>query len=107
MQERKRPGQGDISAPTHGDYTDWDNPEDEQLEEAAPEGYYDDEDAELDEDEELDPDDPDYDLTEAAGYADWEPRSGSGSFFLPQWVIVALSILLILALLLPALRWFG
>ncbi|MBI2913251.1 MAG: hypothetical protein HYY03_04970 [Chloroflexi bacterium] len=105
MQERKRPGEGDISGPTRGDYTDWDNPEDQEWEEAAPEGYYDDEDAALDDGEELDPDDPDYDLSEAAGYADWEPSERS--FFLPQWVIVALSILLILALLLPALRWFG
>src|SRR3989304_5274949 len=106
MQERRRrPGkdaqEGDISGPTRGDFTDWDNPEDEPEE--APEGYYDEE----DEDEEIGPDDPDYDLSEGAGYSGWEPRSGSGSFFLPQWVIVALSLLLILALLLPALRWFG
>ncbi len=99
MQERKRqPGKGDIRGPTRGDYSDWDNPEDEREE--APEGYYDEE----EEDEEIGPDDPDYDLSEAAGYSGWEPPERS--FFLPQWVIVALSLLLILALLLPLLRWF-
>ncbi len=110
MEERERPEGGDIRGPRHGDpsarlragFTDWDNPEDEDLEE-APEGYYDDEDAD---DEEVGPDDPDYDLSESAGYAGWEPAKG-GRFPLPQWVIVAVSLLLILALLLPALRWFG
>ena len=103
MRERERPqGGGDIRGPSRGDYTDWDNPEDEDVEE-APEGYYDEED---DDEEEVGPDDPDYDLSEAAGYADWEPASDR-QFPLPQWVIVAVSLLLILALVLPALRWFG
>ncbi len=107
MQEpERRPGkgakEGDVSGPTRGDFTDWDNPEDEEWEE-TPEGYYDDEDD--GDEEEIGPDDPDYDLSEGAGYAGWEPPQRS--FFLPQWVIVAMSLLLILALLLPALRWFG
>jgi hypothetical protein len=99
MREPERPGGGDIRGPTHGDFTDWDNPEDE-LEE-VPEGYYDEEgDGEFD----LDPDDPDYDLSEGAGYAGWEaPRGGIG---IPQWVLIALSLLLILAILLPALLQF-
>ncbi len=69
------------------------------------EGYEEEEDA--DEGYSIGEDDPDYDLSETAGYRDWEPRSRSGSFFLPQWIIVAISLLLILTLLLPALRWFG
>ena len=49
MQERdRRPGEGDVRGPTKGDFSgeqfsDWDNPEDEV--EDAPEGYYDDEEA--------------------------------------------------------------
>ena len=101
MQERdRRPGEGDIRGPSRGDFSDWDNPEDEL--EDDPEGYYDDE---LDEEPELSPDDPDYDLSEAAGYPGWEPPERR--LLLPGWVIVAISLLLILSLLLPALRWFG
>jgi len=78
MQERdRRPGEGDVRGPTRGDFTDWDNPEDE-IEE-APEGYYDEE---LDEEYELGPEDPDY---------------------VPFWVIVAISLLFIFAMLLPVL----
>ena len=101
MQERERRGKsgGDIRGPVHGDFTDWDNPEDEEEREDAPEGYYDDED---EGDEALGPDDPDYDLSEAAGYAGWEPPERD--FFVPRWFVVAVSLLLILALLLPALR---
>lgn len=101
MRERKRQGEGDVRGPTRGDFTDWDNPEDEWEE--APEGYYEEDGDE--EWEELDPDDPDYDLSEEAGYSGWEPPERS--FFLPQWVILAVSLLLILALLLPALRFFS
>lgn len=92
MQERRRPGQGDITGATRGDFTDWDNPEDED----APEGYYDDED-----DDTYIPDetDPDFDLSEAHGYSDWEPRRVGGPF--PGWVIAAVSILLIIAILIP------
>jgi hypothetical protein len=93
-QERRR---GDIPGPEHGDFTDWDNPED--FEEDAPEGYY-----EEDEGEDTyvpGPDDPDYDLSEAAGYAGWEaPRSES---VFPRWIIVVASLLLILAILTPVL----
>ncbi len=109
MQERdRRPGEGaqtgssggDIRGPTRGDFSDWDNPEDEL--EDAPEGYYDEE---LDEELELTPDDPDYDLSEAAGYSG---REGSGRRTgIPRWLIVALSLLLILSILLPALLRFN
>ena len=92
MQKRRR---GDISGPQDGDFVDWDNPED--SEDDTPEGYY---------DNEEDggsyipgPDDPDYDLSEAAGYAGWQPSRRAGVF--PQWVIVAVSLLLILAILTP------
>jgi hypothetical protein len=73
-------------------FRDWDNPED--FDEGAPEGYYDDED---DEDDSYvpGPDDPDYDLSEAAGYSGWEAPEHRG--ILPQWVIAAVSILLIVA----------
>ncbi len=95
MHER-RPG-GDIRGPAHGDYTDWDNPEDEEY---APEGYYDEED---DEDDSYvpGPDDPDYDLSEAAGYREWD--APERETLIPRWLIVTLSILLILAILTPLL----
>jgi len=107
MQQRdRRPGErpqtgGDIPAPTEGDYsfTDWDNPEDEM--EDAPEGYYEDEPE--DEESEIGPEDPDYDLSEAAGYSGWDSQRRTG---IPQWVIVAVSLALILSLLLPVLLRF-
>ena len=97
MQERRKPGQGDITGETRGDFTDWDNPEDEWDEEGAPEGYYDEED-----DDSYVPDetDPDFDLSEAHGYSDWEPRH-PGPF--PGWLLPAASILLIIAILIPLL----
>lgn len=82
-------------------FTDWDNPED--FEEEAPEGYYDPPEADWREDDEgyiPDEDDPDYDLSEAHGYADWESTRES---ILPRWVIVAASLLLIFAILIPVL----
>jgi hypothetical protein len=91
MQERR---QGDIQGPGHGDFTDWDNPED--YEEDAPEGYYDEED---DDSYVPGPDDPDYDLSEAAGYAGWEEPAREG--IVPRWIIVVASLLLILAILTP------
>jgi len=101
MQKRDRPGEGDIRGPTKGDYsfTDWDNPEDEI--EDAPEGYYDEDDE--DEEDEIGPEDPDYDLSEAAGYSGWDRERRTG---IPQWVVVALSLALILSLLLPVLLRF-
>ena len=107
MQQRdRRPGErpqtgGDIPAPTVGDYsfTDWNNPEDEM--EDAPEGYYDDEPE--DEESEIGPEDADYDLSEAAGYSGWDSQRRTG---IPQWVIVAVSLALILSLLLPVLLRF-
>ena len=99
MQERRR---GDISGPERGDFTDWDNPEDEELQEDAPEGYYDEED---DDDSYVPgPDDPDYDLSEEAGYAGWEAPRRDG--LVPQWVIVVASLLLILAILTPVILQF-
>ncbi len=57
------------------------------------------------EDEEISPDDPDYDLSEAAGYAGYE--SPKGIFPLPQWLVAAVSILLILAIVIPLLLQFS
>ena len=107
MQQRdRRPGErpqtgGDIRGPTRGDFsfTDWDNPEDEL--EDAPEGYYDDEPE--DEESEIGPEDPDYDLSEAAGYSQYDSQRRTG---IPQWVIVAVSLALVLSLLLPVLLRF-
>jgi hypothetical protein len=110
MQERERkPGErpqtgGDVRGPTRGDlsaefktgFTDWDNPEDEI--EDAPEGYYDEQ---GDEEYELGPDDPDYDLSEAAGYSRWEGHGRRS--LVPYWVIVALCLLFIFAMLVPVL----
>jgi hypothetical protein len=107
MQERERDKlRGDVAGGSRGDYsfTDWDNPEDEvdaDEVEDAPEGYYDDE---PDEDEyHLTPDDPDYDLSEAAGYGGWEGRRE----IIPQWAIVAFSLVLIAAVLLPLLLYLN
>ena len=102
MQKRdRRPGEGDIRGPTKGDYsfTDWDNPEDEI--EDAPEDYYDDEPP--DGEYEIGPDDPDYDLSEEAGYSGYDSQRRTG---IPQWVVVAISLALILSLLLPVLLRF-
>jgi len=109
MQERERrpgerPGQGDVRGPTRGDFTDWDNPE-EEIED-APEGYYDAQTGgrpaeDVDEEYEVGPDDPDYDLSEGAGYSGWEGRGRRS--LVPFWVIVAISLLFIFAMLLPAL----
>jgi len=84
-------------------FEDWDNPEDED--EDAPEGYYaptgerplDEED---DEGYIPDEEDPDYDLSEAHGYSDWEPNRDS---IIPRWLIVVASLLLIFAILIPVL----
>jgi hypothetical protein len=101
MHERRRPEQGDVTAPTEGDYSfpDWDNPEDadEDWDEGAPQGYYDDAGQAEDDDYWPDENDPDFDLSEAAGYSDWEPSEGG----FPQWLIVAVSLLLIFAILIP------
>jgi hypothetical protein len=93
MYERKKEEKADEQL--SGEiFTDWDNPED--FEEDAPEGYYDEEDEGYIPDE----DDPDYDLSEAHGYSDWEPRNPT---ILPRWVIVVASLLLIFAILIPIL----
>ena len=95
MQERERK-RGDVSATEPEGFTDWDNPEDWDDE---PDDYDDDYDPE-DDSYIPTPDDPDYDLSEAAGYAEWEAPSRY-SFQLPRWLLVGVSILLILALLTP------
>lgn len=80
------------------DFPDWNNPEDA---EDAPEGYYDEDDDEDDDSYVPGPDDPDYDLSEAAGYAGYDDsRAGP---LLPQWVIVTVCVILVLAIVVPAL----
>lgn len=57
---------------------------------------------------ELDPNDPthpDYDLSESAGYADWEPSPKP--VLLWRGVIVILTLLVIIALTVPLLLRFG
>jgi hypothetical protein len=91
-----------IQPPRGGDFPDWDNPEDADWED-APEGYYDEDEDDLDDDDggyTPGPDDPDYDLSEAAGYAGWEEPGRRE--ILPQWLIAVVSILLILAVAVPA-----
>lgn len=95
---RRRDEEGDVSGPVRGDvsaddFRDWDNPED--FDEGEPEGYYDDEEVE-DDGYIPGPDDPDYDLSEAAGYAGWEETGSRG--LMPQWLITVFSIILILAI---------
>jgi len=102
---RRRPEKEDLR---HGDITFSEEDVEHDFEFEDYEGEDDletDDEAEDAEDNPITEDDPDFDLSEDAGYADWEPPPRS--FFLPQWLIVAISLLLILTLLLPALRWFG
>ncbi len=89
----REPGGQGVSGRS-GNFPDWDNPEDA---EDAPEGYYDEDD---DGSYVPDEDDPDYDLSEVAGYSNWEPARTSP---FPRWLIVAASLLLILAILTPVL----
>ena len=81
MQERRR---GDISGPEHGDFVDWNNPED--FEDDTPEGYYDDE----EDDGSYIPgaNDPDYDLSEAAGYAGYQPPPRRAPAMVPVMNVV-------------------
>lgn len=79
------------------DFPDWNNPEDA---EDAPEGYYDDDYDEDDDSYIPGPDDPDYDLSEAAGYSGYD--EGRAGPLLPQWVIVTVCVVLILAVVVPA-----
>jgi hypothetical protein len=103
FEERKQPRPneeavaGDLPPEGTGVFEDWDNPEDEEWNEEAPEGWDDE-----DDDGSYIPDesDPDYDLSEAAGYAEWEPKRQQ---IIPQWVIVVASLLLIFAILVPLL----
>ncbi len=103
MRERRRQEHSDITGQTRGDFTDWNNPEDR---EEAPADYYGQEGEPEDDDSYVPgPDDPDYDLSEAAGYAGWEaPHRRS---LLPRWLVVLASILLILALITPLLIRMG
>lgn len=91
-EQRRRPGEAGQGASQRANFTDWDNPENDALEDSGDEesAWY-----------VPGPEDPDYDLSEAAGYASWEPPARSGPF--PTWAIAALSLLLIGAILLPIL----
>lgn len=51
-------------------------------------------------DGEIAPDDPDYDLSEAHGYR-WEPKREHWP--VPPWLLIAVSILIVLALVVPGL----
>ena len=93
-QRKENPWDDEIQSVAEEEFTDWDNPEDD---EDAPEGYYDEDDEGYIPDE----DDPDYDLSEQAGYAGWDAPKREGVF--PQWVIAAFAILLIVAILIPVL----
>ncbi len=95
MHERRKEQAGQEQLASEP-FTDWDNPED--WDEGEPEGYYD----EDEDDDSYIPDesDPDYDLSEAHGYAGWEPKREG---IIPQWVIVVASLLLIFAILIPIL----
>jgi hypothetical protein len=109
MHQRRPDERSDITGQTTGDvsgdpFPDWDNPED--LDEDAPEGYYDPPEADRREDEDDDsyvpaPDDPDYDLSEEAGYAGWEDPGRSE--ILPQWAIALFCIVVICAIVLGVL----
>ena len=57
-----------------------------------------------DDDDEFGPGTPDYDLSEARGYADEPAR---GFWPPPPWVFVVVSILIVVALLLPTLAIIG
>lgn len=52
--------------------------------------------------DQISPDDPDYDLSESAGAVDWldddNPRT-----IIPHWLVALVSVLLILALIVPLL----
>ena len=91
---------GDKLSDPDGELTnfpDWDNPEDD----GAPDGYYDDEDADEDDDDDSyvpDEDDTDYDLTEAAGYADYDSEGRASP--VPEWMITAFAVVVILAIVL-------
>ena len=67
-----------------------------------------DEEEELEGEWELDPNDPthpDYDLSESAGYAGWEPSPKP--IFLWRGVVVVLTLLLVAALVIPLLLRLG
>ncbi len=69
----------------------WDDDEDNELDGGDGEGPW-----ELDP---TDPDHPDFDLSEAAGYSDYERRRGL--LPPPQWLILLVSIIVVLSLLAP------
>jgi hypothetical protein len=76
-------------------FPDWDNPEDEDE---APDGYYDDDEWDEDDDGYVpDESDPDFDLSEAAGYAGYEEPAYSGP--VPQWMITTFAVVVIVAIL--------
>ncbi len=82
---------------------------DRHAEDAADAGSADEGDIDLEGESgwELDPNDPahpDFDLSEAAGYSDWEPKRAPGTLWRP--ILVVVSVLIILALILPPLIRF-
>jgi len=52
--------------------------------------------------EEFGPGDPDYDLSEQHGYR-WEPPRDGDSGPIPRWVLVVVSLIIVVALLVPSL----
>lgn len=55
-----------------------------------------------DEDDEIKADDPDYDLSEAHGYL-WDPQRQNWP--VPPWLLAGISIVVVVALVLPALLY--
>lgn len=77
-------------------FPDWDNPEDFDD---APEGYYDHEDEEDNDDSYVpEGDDPDFDLSEAAGYAGYDSEGSANP--VPSWMITAFAVIVILGIVL-------
>ena len=56
--------------------------------------------ADEDDDDEFGPGDPDYDLSEAHGYSEWEPASRHWP--VPPWLLAVVSLIVAAALVLPS-----
>jgi hypothetical protein len=80
----------------------------ERLPDEAPQSPLDEEDEELEGEWELDPNDPshpDYDLSIAAGYSDWEPAPRP--WYIRRGVILVVALLVIAGLMIPVLARLG
>jgi hypothetical protein len=80
----------------------------ERWSDEAPQSPLDEDDEELEGDWELDPNNPshpDYDLSEAAGYADWEPQPKP--WYLRRGVMLVVAVLVITGLMIPVLVRLG